>query len=125
MRELIEKRLRERGLTWSDLARMLGIVPQSIYQLKKRNSCNIYMLERIARALEMSISDFPIEEMIGMRWNATTEEGRQVQRQARLRGWTNAELARQVGVCCNTIERFFRGDATESTRQWVMEALTR
>lgn len=125
MRKVIEKRLREKGLTWRDLARMLGIVPQSIYQLKKRNSCNIYMLERIARALEMSIADFPIDEMVGMRWSATTEEGRQVQRQARLRGWTNAELARQVGVCCNTIELFFRGVSTENTRRWVTEALAR
>ena len=125
MRAVIEKRLQEKGLSWRGLARLLGVAPQSIYPVRRRNSCNIYMLERIARALEMSIEDFPIDEISGMRWSATTEEGRHVQRQARLKGWSDAELARQAGVCCSTIERFFRGDATESTRQWVMEALTR
>lgn len=125
MREVIEKRLREKGLSWRGLARLLGVAPQSIYPVRKRNSCNIYMLERIAQALGMSIADFPIDGMIGMRWTATTDEGRHVQRQARLRGWSDAELARHAGVCCDTVERFFRGDTSEKTRQWVMEALTR
>ena len=125
MREVIEKRLKELGLSWRDLARLLGVIPQSIYPLKKRNSCNIYMLERIARALEMSIADFPIDEIPGMRWSATTEEGKDVQRRARLRGWSDAELARRTGIGKDTIGRFFRGDASETTRQWVLEALAR
>lgn len=125
MREVIEKRLHEKGLSWRGLARLLGVAPQSIYPVKRRNSCNIYMLERIARALEMSIADFPIDEIPGMRWSATTDEGRQVQRRARLRGWSDAELARRTGIGKDTIMRFFRGDASETTRQWVMEALAR
>lgn len=125
MRAVIEKRLKEKGLTWYGLTKLLNVVPIVVYRLRERNSCSIGMLHRLADALEMSIADFPLEQIHGLRWTATTEEGRHAQRQARLKGWSDMELARQVGVNNRTIERFFRGIATAKTRQWVMEALTR
>ena len=125
MREVIEKRLHEKGMTWYGLVKLLNVVPIVVYRLRARNSCSIGMLHRLADALEMSIADFPIEQIHGLRWTATTDEGKDAQMRARLKGWSDMELARHVGVNNRTIERFFRGDTTAKTRQWVLEALAR
>lgn len=57
MRDVIEKRLHEKGLTWYGLVKLLNVVPIVVYRLRDRNSCSIGMLKRLADALEMSIAD--------------------------------------------------------------------
>ncbi len=58
LKEIIQKKIKEKGLTMTQFTDLIGITRTAIYKLYNENSTSVETLEKIAEVLEMSVGDF-------------------------------------------------------------------
>ena len=58
IKEIVQKRIKQNGLTMNEFTDLIGISRTAIYKLFDENSTSIATLEKIAEVLKMSVTEF-------------------------------------------------------------------
>lgn len=122
MREIIDRACRERGWSHARLAREVGITEAGIYQVFRKGNCYMSTLARICQVLGLSLGEFDLRAIPGLRWTAKSEIAKSAQWLARLKGWTDLDLAEHAGLTVGQIQSFMRGVVSPPTTIAAIEA---